>query len=469
MPAIQSYLLPRHRRLGLCAWLFAASSLLHASSSAAQTSAAPGGAPEPPATPPPPDSGVTLVLEAGTQSLIKLAFPNLERRDSLTGAARTAADELDATLRADLTESRIFEIQGPPELAAAELTGDREHDFEQIRSLNNEILLSGALLREGDRLVLEATLSTLGNGKSILGKRYRGGLDLARHMAHTFADEIVSYFTGRPGIARTTIAFSSDRDQPGRKEIYLMDYDGFNQRRLTAHRSTSMSPAWSLDGLGVAYTSFFNGTPAVYFAEIATGRKTPISTEGRFNASPSLSPDGQKVAFARSLDGNVEIFVADRDGRNARQLTHSSAIDTNPAWSPKGNELAFTSSRAGSPQIYVMDPEGTNVRRITFDGEYNDNAAWNPDGTKIAYSSRRDGRFQVAVTDVVTLETRVLTTGQGSHEDPSFSPDGKRLAFAFKQGPSKQIWVMDAETGANGHQLTTVGNNDSPSWSPHPR
>ena len=428
----------------------------------------PVAAQQPPASVPP-EGGVTLVLEAGTQSLVKLAFPRLERRESLSGTAHPAADELEATLRADLVEARIFDIQGPAELSVLTLTGDRAHDHEQIRSLGNEILLSGALLREGDRLVLEATLLTLANGKSILGKRYRGSFDLARHMAHTFADEIVSYFTGRPGIARTTIAFSSDRDQAGRKEIYLMDYDGLNQRRLTAHRSTSMSPAWTLDGLGVAYTSFFNGTPAVYFAEVATGRKTPISTEGRFNASPSPSPDGRKVAFARSLDGNVEIFVADRDGRNARQLTHSSAIDTNPAWSPKGNELAFTSSRAGSPQIYVMDPEGTNLRRVTFDGEYNDNAAWSPDGTRIAYSSRRNGRFHIAVTDIVTLETKVLTSGTGSNEDPSFSPDGKRLVYAVKQGAGKQLWVMDAETGANARQLTSAGNNDSPSWSPYPQ
>ncbi len=416
----------------------------------------------------PPSSEVVLELSGGQAALLKLAFPTMRRGGDLVGAGKAAADEVEETLRADLLETRVFELQGPEAFGVLTLTGDQSQDFEQYRSLGNSLLLQCSLSREGDRLVLEGTLFNLADGKSILGKRYRGGFELSRAMAHAFADEILAYLTGRRGIARTTIAFASDRDQQGRKEIYLMDYDGHNQRRLTAHRSTSLSPAWSADGSGVAYTSFFSGVPAIYFAEAGSGRKSPIYTEGRLNISPGLSPDGTKVAFAHSVNGNTEIYVSGRAGENPRQLTNSSFIDTNPAWSPKGNEIAFTSNRSGSPQIYAMDPEGTNVRRLTYDGTYNDNVAWSPDGTKIAHSCRKDGRFQIAVTDVVTLETRILTRGEGSHEDPSFSPDGRRIAFVWQRGGRKQIWVIDADSGANARVLTSVGNNESPGWGPYP-
>lgn len=411
-------------------------------------------------------SDVVLELKEGQRPLMRLAFPDLEREGNLVGDAKSAADIIEDTLRADLADTRVFEIQGPWAFSALTLTGDRNRDFEQYRSLGNEMLLTGVLKREGDRIVLEGTLYNLSDGKAILGKRYRGGFTRSRDIAHTFADEILSYLTGRRGIARTMIAFTTDRDQAGRKEIYLMDYDGANQRRLTAHRSTSMSAAWKADASGVAYTSFFSGSPGIYFAAVDTGRKTPVFTEGGFNVSPTFSPDGRRVAFARSQDGNAEIFVASSNGSGVRQITHSYAIDTNPAWSPNGNEIAFTSSRAGSPQIYAMDPEGTNVRRLTFEGPYNDNAAWAPDGTKIAYSTRRGGVFQIAVTDVVTLETRVLTAGREDHEDPTFSPDGRRIAFVRKIGNRKQVWVMDVD-GSNMKALTGVGNSESPSWSPY--
>ena len=65
-------------------------------------------------------------------------------------------------------------------------------------------------------------------------------------MAHTFADEVIRFLTGKAGIALSSIAFSSDRS--GNKEIYVMDYDGADQRRITGHRSTSMSPAWNPSG-----------------------------------------------------------------------------------------------------------------------------------------------------------------------------------------------------------------------------
>ncbi len=422
-----------------------------------------------PETPPLPPTDVVVELSGGTTDLLRLALPAFTQPEPLVGTARTAGTEVEQTLRADLDATEVFAVQGPTELAVLSLTGDPASDLVQYQSLGNQFLLSATLLREADRLVLEATLYDLSAGKSILGKRYRAGFDRARDVAHTLADEILAFLTGRAGIARTTIAFVSDRDQAGRKEVYLMDYDGFNQRRLTAHRSTSLSPTWTTDGKTVGYTSFFSGIPAVYTADVASGAKSPVVTSGRFNVTPSFSPDGQRVAFARSLDGNVEIFSASAAGADLRQLTHSSAIDTNPAWSPKGNEIAFTSSRGGNPQIYLMDPEGTNVRRISFDGEYNDNAAWGPDGTELAYSSRRGGRFQIAVTNIVTLETRVLTSGSSNSEDPSFSPDGRWLVFSRKERGRTQIWLMSSKDGAGQRTLTSDGNNDSPSWSPSPR
>ncbi|HEX4955614.1 MAG TPA: Tol-Pal system beta propeller repeat protein TolB [Thermoanaerobaculia bacterium] len=428
--------------------------------------------PVPPTEPEPPPaaaSDVVVELSGGTADLLRLALPAFRQPEILAGAARDAATEVERTLRADLDATEVFAVQGPTELAVLSLTGDPASDLVQVQSLGNQFLLSATLLREADRLVLEATLFDLSAGKSILGKRYRAGFDRARDVAHTLADEILAFLTGRAGIARTSIAFVSDRDQTGRKEIYLMDYDGFNQRRLTAHRSTSLSPSWTSDGQTIGYTSFFSGTPAIYTADVATGRKSPVVTSGRFNVTPSFSPDGQRVAFARSLDGNIEIFSASAAGTDLRQLTHSSAIDTNPAWSPKANEVAFTSSRGGSPQIYLMDPEGTNVRRISFEGEYNDNAAWGPDGTEVAYSSRRNGRFQIVVTNIVTLETRVLTSGPANSEDPSFSPDGRWLVFSRKEKGRTAIWMMSAKDGAGQRAITSEGNNDSPSWSPYPR
>jgi TolB protein len=429
--------------------------------------------PRPPATAPqaPPGRGdVTLVLEPGQRPPFRLAFPAAVKPAGLAGEADAAARGLEATLRADLEASRGFAIQGPWALAPLTLTGDRTHDFEQYRSLGNEVVLLGDIdVEHGpgqDRIVFEGRLYDLKSGQAILAKRYRGALSAARQIAHTFADEVVQYLLGRRGIALTSIAFASDRT--GTKEIWAMDYDGADPRQITAHKSTSLSPAWRPDGQTLAYTSFVGGAPGLYLANLATGRKTPFATQGDQNISPSFSPDGRKVVYSRAFGGRTEIVVADVNGGNdVSRLTYSSAIDTNPAWSPKGTEIAFSSGRAGNPNVYVMDAEGTNVRRISFGGNYNDGASWSPAGDAIAYASRMGPAFDVVITDLVTLDTKVLTHGEGTNEEPSFSPDGQHIAFTSSRSGQKQVWVMDRD-GSNPVQLTREGRNESPAWGPYP-
>lgn len=435
-------------------------------------SAAAFAAQEPPpvaAEPAAPPSEVTLVLERNQRPLLRLAFPAFQGLAALPPEAREAARELQATLRNDLEEARIFAIQGPDALAAFTPTGNRTTDLEGYRSLGNELLLEGEVSLEPNKVVFDGRVFDLASGQLILGKRYRGEYRVARRVAHTFADEVILYFTGKRGLGLTTIAFHSDRS--GEKEIYLVDYDGADPRRVTGHRSVSLFPSFTPDGSGLAYVSFLNGTPAVYVADLTTGRKRPVLTEGRLNSSPSFSPDGQRLVFVRALEGNPEIFIAGADGSGARRLTFTRAVDSSPSFSPNGNEIAFTSSRSGQPDIWVMDAEGTNLQKISSDGTYNDGAAWSPDGTQLAYASRRDGVFQIVVTDRVTLQTQVLTSTPGDKESPTFSPDGRRIAFSWssagRAGKVTQIWVMDVD-GKNARQLTREGNNYSPSWSGFP-
>ena len=347
------------------------------------------------------------------------------------------------------------------------LTGDREHDFEQYRSLANELMLLATVKREGDRIILEGRVYDLASRQSVAGKRYRGQPSQGRRIAHTLADALHYQFTGSMGIARTTIAFHSDRDGSNRQELYLMDYDGRNQRRISFHKSTSGFSDWSPDSDALAYMSYFSGSPGIYYVDVETSRKIPVYTEGSLNLSPSFSPDGSKIAFAHSTDANanVDVYVCERKCKKPQRLTTSPAVDTNPAWSPDGSKIAFTSDRSGKPNIFVMDTDGSSRRRLSFEGAYNDGATWHPDGTRIAYASRRSGlRFHIATTSWADLETEVLTSGPDSYSEPSYSPDGRRILFTVTRGEQSQIWVMRSD-GSDLRQLTSEGNNAGADWS----
>ncbi len=401
------------------------------------------------------------------RSQVRLAVEPAKIAPELTGDYRQAAAEIEQTLREDLEQMILFNVQGPTELSVLVLTGNRDQDFDQYRSLGNEVVLLTEIKREDDRLTLDGWVYDLPSRQSILGKRYRGTLDQARLVAHHMADAIHWQFSNRPSLTLTTLAFQSDRD--GHQELYLMDYDGRNQRRISGHKSTSGYGSWSPTNDAIAYMSYFSGAPGIYYVDLASGNKIPIYREGTLNLSPSFSPDGKKLAFASSQGSNVDIYTCERACQTPVRLTTSRAIDTNPAWSPDGSKIAFTSSRSGRPNIYVMDLNGSNIRRISFEGNYNEGASWSPDGSRLTYASRtgNKGIFRVVVTSMVDLQTQVLTGGAGSQEEPTFSPDGTKIAYTLRQGKGSQIWVMDAN-GSNPRQLTHQGNSSGPAWSAFP-
>jgi TolB protein len=276
-------------------------------------------------------------------------------------------------------------------------------------------------------------------------------------------------------VARTRIAFSSDRDATAErraKELYIVDYDGFNTRRVTVNGSLNILPNWSPDGKSLAYVSYRQGNPVIFLASIFEGKSTPNLTgepkDGQAFA-PALSPDGTKIAFASNRGGNLDIWVANANGSQPRRLTSSTASDTAPAWSPTGQEIAFTSSRTGTPQVWIMDSEGLNPRRLTTIGGYNDAAAWNPSKqySEIAYTSRLEaGGFDIAVIDLATRQVRQITLGRGSCEYPSWAPNGRHLVFSCKRGRNWQITIADRVGSALQTLATGPGDNVQPDWGP---
>jgi TolB protein len=88
-------------------------------------------------------------------------------------------------------------------------------------------------------------------------------------MVHTFADEIVSRYTGEKGIART--GSHTSRIRRSTKNCMSADYDGKNAIKITADRSICLSPAWSPDGKMIAYVSYRDRNPDLYGLDMDTG------------------------------------------------------------------------------------------------------------------------------------------------------------------------------------------------------
>jgi TolB protein len=375
-----------------------------------------------------------------------------------------AVDPFFTTLNDDLSGSRVFLVSDPTLYPKGLRPPRTREEGDQWRASSAQYLLDTRLSQEpAGGLILEAQLWDLGTLKPILSQRYSGPPAAARRIAHTLANDLTRQFTGKPGPYLTKIAFVSDRDEPRVKEIYTMDFDGENQRRITNSRTLSLAPDWSPDGKRIVYQSYEKDTPGVFLIGRDGTDKTRVPLSTQLNASPSFSPDGRTIAFCGSVRGNPEIYTVQTDGSGLKRLTENVAIDSTPRWSPNGRELAFTSNRQGSPQIYMMDLEGANVRRVSLAGSWNDEAVFSPDGGRLAFACRNEGDFQICVMEIGTGRTLQISEGPGAHENPTWSPDGTKVAWEVTRGSSTQIAVANAD-GSAMRIVTSAGNNFSPAW-----
>lgn len=293
----------------------------------------------------------------------------------------------------------------------------------------------------------------------------------ARVIAHRFANAIIERLGGGlPGIAESKIYFCRTT-RPGIKEIWVMDYDGANQRPVTQYGSLSLTPNVSPDGSKLAFTSYFRGSPQIYVLSADTMRQlTFINPRTGLSTTPAWSPDGNKIAFSSSVSGDSEIYVADSDGRNMRRLTNTRGVNIYPAWNPKtGAQIAFVSDRGGLPQVYIMDSDGSNVRRLSEGGGDAVTPAWSPNGQTLAFSWTRGyapGNYNVFLLDVAGGRLVQLTHGAGRNEHPWVSPDGRQIVFESDRNGGKQIFTMLAD-GTKVRALTRAGTNTAPVWSAH--
>lgn len=145
-------------------------------------------------------------------------------------------------------------------------------------------------------------------------------------------------------------------------DLYLMDADGLNVKRLTDVPGYDGGPFFSADGSKICWRRFSEkgDTAEIYTMNADGSDPHQITRVGAMSWAPYFHPSGDYLIFTNNTQGfqNFELFIVDAQGKHEPvRVTFTDGFDGLPVFSPDGKTLAWTSGRTadGKSQIFTAE------------------------------------------------------------------------------------------------------------------
>ncbi len=149
-----------------------------------------------------------------------------------------------------------------------------------------------------------------------------------------------------------------ERDKSYFSEIFLMNSDGSNLRRLTNVAGYDGGPFFNADGTQICWRRFSeNGHQAeIYVMNVDGSEQRKITNLGKMSWAPFFHPSGKYLIFSTNVHGfqNFELYLVDAKGaKEPARVTFTDGFDGLPCFSPDGKSLSWTSNRGAAKQSQI--------------------------------------------------------------------------------------------------------------------
>ncbi len=245
--------------------------------------------------------------------------------------------------------------------------------------------------------------------------------------------------------------------------LWIVNFDGTNNRPLTTGNQNDAAPRWSHDGKMIVFRSNKQDDKMkLYLMWMDTRETVALTNTPASPGAVSWSPDNRMLAFT--------MFVP----KQSSSIIKMPAPPAGAKWNDPPvyiDDMTYRADgrgylRSGNSQIFTLPVDGGTPRQLTFSDFNHSTPVWSSDNSSLFFSANYHEEEEQEPQDsdiyrisVATGEVEQLTDRYGPDRSPAVSEDGERIAYlgyddellGYQQS---KLYVMDSD-GSNSREIET--------------
>ena len=264
--------------------------------------------------------------------------------------------------------------------------------------------------------------------------------------------------------------------------LWIVNFDGSNNRPLTTGNFGDSSPRWSPDGTRIIYISDRPGTPQIFERWMDSGQTAKLTNLQTPPTGIDFSPDGKLISFSAVVPAAAAQVGPLPSAPPGAKWADPATVTDKLVY--RFNDIGYL--KPGFRHVFVLPAEGGTPRQLTS-GNFNhaqqtfgpEDPVWTPDSKYLIVTANRRPDYEYEQFDTELFEvsvadgaTKALTKRSGPDHSPAVSPDGKRIAYLgyddkFQGYQITNLYICDRD-GSNPHVLPGAQSRDrdygNPQW-----